>query len=124
MTQHGKHTQGARFSGKVAVVTGGASGAGLAVAKRLAGEGASVALWDRDEATVTEAASGINGALALCVDVTDHQAVANASAETFDNLGKLDLLLLSASITGATGLVAEYAIYTWRPVNAVTRNSV
>lgn len=60
-----------RFTGQVAVVTGAASGLGLATARRLADEGATVQLLDRDPEAVREAAAGLPGCTAHEVDVTD-----------------------------------------------------
>ena len=113
-----------RFAGRAAVITGGAAGAGRAVARRLAVEGCAVALWDRDAAAL-ESARGETGAAFVCaVDVTDPEAVAAAAVATNAKLGRLDLLMCSAGVTGATAPVAEYAIDEWRRVIEVNLNSV
>ncbi|RZJ88083.1 MAG: SDR family NAD(P)-dependent oxidoreductase, partial [Brevundimonas sp.] len=70
----------ARFEGRRAVVTGGASGIGRAVAARLTDEGARVAIWDRDAAGATPAADEIGG-IAVGLDITDWLAVERAAAE-------------------------------------------
>ncbi len=69
-----------RFEGQRAVVTGGASGIGLAIARRLASEGAVVALWDRDAAQLDEAAASMpEGKLVgIQVDVCRPEAVKTA----------------------------------------------
>jgi 2-dehydro-3-deoxy-L-rhamnonate dehydrogenase (NAD+) len=105
-----------RFAGRVAVITGGASGAGKAVAARLVQEGAAVALWDMDKAALEEAARDGGATLALQVDVTDGEAVSAAAGQTQAALGRLDLLVCSAGITGATAPVAEYPLAEWRRV--------
>ncbi len=85
----------------VAVVTGGASGIGRAVAEAFAAEGAHVAIWDRSAAVVETAAeiagqNGVNG-LGLAVDVTDEAAVRNAAAQTVDRLGAIEHLVHAAA---------------------------
>ena len=66
-----------RFAGRRAVVTGGASGIGLGVAARLVAEGASVCLWDRDQAALDRAVGELGArSSAVQVDITDWDAVA------------------------------------------------
>ena len=84
-----------RFSGQVAVVTGGAAGIGLAIAERLRAEGAQVVLWDRDATAI--AASGFAGA---AVDIADEPAVAAATAAVLAEHGRLDALVHCAGIVG------------------------
>ncbi|MGE5194551.1 MAG: SDR family NAD(P)-dependent oxidoreductase [Deltaproteobacteria bacterium] len=86
----------------VAVVTGGASGIGRAVAEAFAAEGACLAIWDRSAAAVeaaTEIAeqTGVKS-LGLAVDVTDATAVRNAAARTVAGLGAIDHLVHAAAI--------------------------
>ena len=66
-----------RFAGRRAVVTGGASGIGLGVATRLVAEGASVCLWDLDQAALDRAAGELGSqSSAVQVDIADWDAVA------------------------------------------------
>jgi 3-oxoacyl-[acyl-carrier protein] reductase len=104
-----------RFDGRVAAVTGGARGIGLAVAERLTAEGARVALWDMDEAEASTVAARLGGA-AIRVDVADEASVAAAVAATEAALGPVDILVNNAGITGPNGPVETYAVDAWRRV--------
>jgi NAD(P)-dependent dehydrogenase (short-subunit alcohol dehydrogenase family) len=107
-----------RFEGRRAIVTGGGSGIGRGVALRLAGEGARVAVWDRDpEAAAAVAAE--TGGLAVPLDVTDWTAVEAAAARTREAFGGIEVLVCSAGITGPTVPVAEFPVAGFRDVFAV-----
>src|SRR5579875_17935 len=106
-----------RFAGQVAVVTGGASGIGLACAKRLAQEGAKVSLWDLDPRSLAEAQAAVGaGTHTVKLDVTDAEAVQRAAETTVDALGRLDILVASAGISGPNATVWEYPPEQWRRV--------
>src|SRR5579871_5423240 len=80
------------LNGRTAVITGGAQGIGLAIAKRLAASGAALALWDRDPDTLREAAKQLPGSATLCdVDVSDPEAVQSAAESTAKEQGKIDI---------------------------------
>ena len=97
------------FEGRTAVVTGGAAGIGLAVAKRLTLSGARVALWDLDARALAAAAAGLgHGTLTHPVDVADAGAVARAAAATARELGRIDALVCSAGVAGANATTWEY----------------
>ena len=114
-----------RFAGRCAIVTGGISGIGAAIAARLAREGARVALWDRDAGALAGAAKALpHGGIGVAVDVTDAAAVEHAMAETLAAFGKLDILVASAGITGPNAPVAEYPLEAWRQVIDVNLNGV
>jgi 3-oxoacyl-[acyl-carrier protein] reductase len=104
-----------RFAGRVAAVTGGARGIGLAVAERITAEGGRVALWDIDEAEATKVAARLGGA-AMRVDVADEASVAAAVAATEAALGPIDILVNNAGITGPNGPVETYDVAAWRRV--------
>ena len=99
------------MEGQVAVITGGARGIGLAVARRLAAEGAKVALWDRDAAALEDARAGFAAAhsVACVLDITDEEAVAAAAAQTAEALGPADILVNNAGITGPNLKTWEYS---------------
>ncbi len=98
------------FAGRSAVVTGGASGIGLATAKLLASRGARVAVLDRDMAD-----SG-HGLVSVIADVTDDTAVRSAIGEAVVALGdRLDILVNNAGI-GAAGTVEDNSDEEWRRV--------
>ena len=107
-----------RFAGRRAVVTGGASGIGRAVAERLTAEGAQVAIWDRDGAAAEATAAAVGG-MAVPLDITDWPAVEKAAATTVEGLGGIDVLVCSAGITGPTVPVAEFPVDGFRDTFAV-----
>ncbi|HET6197264.1 MAG TPA: SDR family NAD(P)-dependent oxidoreductase [Acetobacteraceae bacterium] len=109
-----------RFTDRVAIVTGGASGIGAGIAARLAADGARVSLWDRDEAALAGAAAAHKAA----VDVTDADAVARAAADTEATLGRVDILVASAGITGPNLSVRDYPVAEWDRVIDVNLNGV
>ncbi|HEY1329702.1 MAG TPA: SDR family NAD(P)-dependent oxidoreductase [Casimicrobiaceae bacterium] len=105
------------FEGRCAVVTGGAAGIGLAVAQRLAQGGARVAMWDRDAQSLAHAAATLDTrAWTHAVDVVDADAVTRATDATIAALGRIDVLVCSAGITGPNVPAWEYPIDEWRRV--------
>lgn len=89
---------GARLEGKVALVTGAASGIGLATATRFAQEGASLVLADLEEAALAESAAVLGG-VAVTGDISVRQDVDRLVAVAKDQFGRLDVLVNSAGIT-------------------------
>jgi NAD(P)-dependent dehydrogenase (short-subunit alcohol dehydrogenase family) len=105
-----------RFGGRNAVITGGASGLGFEVAKRIVAEGGQVALWDFNAEALESATKSIGPALVCNIDVSDYSQVRQAAAQTQSALKKIDILIASAGVTGATDPVVKFPIESWRRV--------
>ena len=104
------------LQGKTAVVTGGAAGIGLAIAQRLAQSGARVSLWDRDATALAAAAKVVGGAHTAQLDVSSESDVAAALAATVKALGRVDVLVCSAGITGPNMPTWDYPVDAWKQV--------
>lgn len=99
------------------IVTGGARGIGLAVARRLAREGARVALWDRDEAAVKHAAAGLgDGHAAFACDISDEAAVEVAATATWKAFSNVSGLVNNAGILGPVAPLWEHPAADFRRV--------
>jgi NAD(P)-dependent dehydrogenase (short-subunit alcohol dehydrogenase family) len=86
------------LTGTRALITGGTSGIGLAMAEALAGSGATVVLTGRDAARADEVAARLPGATGLALDVRDETSVASAVERAWSRLGRIDLLVNNAGI--------------------------
>lgn len=107
---------------RIAVVTGGARGIGLAIAKRLMESGASVALWDVDPSALTSAVetlSTLGTAIPIRVDVTSVDSVNAATAETLRSFGKIDILVNNAGVAGKNARVWETDPAEWERVLSI-----
>lgn len=113
-----------RFAGRTAIITGGASGLGLETARRITAEGGKVCLWDLDAAALQAAKQESGAVHAIALDVSDAQAVEAAASESAKLLGKVDVLVNSAGITGATQPVIGYPIESWVKVMEVNVNGL
>ncbi|WP_271164876.1 SDR family NAD(P)-dependent oxidoreductase [Brevundimonas intermedia] len=113
-----------RFEGRTAVITGGASGLGRASAARIVAEGGKVVLWDLNADALAAAADEVGATHVIALDVADPDAVAAAAAESAKRLGRIDILVASAGITGATVPVHEFPIDSWKRVVDINLNGV
>jgi 3-oxoacyl-[acyl-carrier protein] reductase len=105
------------FADRTAIVTGGASGIGRAIAARLVASRARVALWDRDPASLAQAAQALGErATTNALDVTDAHAVEQAARDCETRFGRIDVLVCSAGITGPNTTTWEYPVEAWREV--------
>ena len=115
------------LKGRRAIVTGGAQGIGLSVARRLLDSGAAVSLWDRDAELLenTHAEISTMGEVhRVSLDLTDAEAVARAMDDTTEALGGIDIMVNNAGIAGPTVPSWEYPLDDWRQVIDVDLNAV
>lgn len=105
-----------RLTGKIAVVTGGASGIGLATALRFAAEGAEVHGLDRDADRLAEAFSATEHVHPLVADITDEQSVADAFDSVLARHGRLDVVVANAGVQlfGHDAAIADLDLAVWR----------
>ena len=113
-----------RFTGRTAVVTGGASGLGKASAARIIAEGGQVSLWDLNADNLATAAAEIGATHFVALDVSDAGAVAAGAGGSDAAPGRIDILVASAGITGATVPVHEFPIDSWKRVVDINLNGV
>lgn len=113
-----------RYEGRCAIVTGGASGLGKQVAARIVDEGGTVALWDLNADTLAAAKDEVGAVHVEALDVSDHAAVAAAARATAAVLGKVDVLVCSAGITGATAAVWDYPVDSFQRVIDINLNGL
>jgi 3-oxoacyl-[acyl-carrier protein] reductase len=113
-----------RFAGRNAIITGGASGLGLEAAKRITAEGGKVSLWDLNPEALARAQKESGAVHTVALDVSDAKAVEAAAADSKRALGKIDILINSAGITGDTHTVIGYPIESWLKVMDVNVNGL
>ncbi len=107
------------FVGRVAVVTGGAQGIGYAVAERMLKSGATIVLWDINEAQLAkarEALAGLGKVGTAVVELSDEASVAAAANAAIAAYGRIDALVNSAGVTGGNGPTWELDPEVWRRV--------
>ena len=105
------------FKNRTAVVTGGAQGFGLDIAKRFLNSGAKVIIWDIDEKLLDKTKKDINDAnlSSDIVDVSIYKDVEKATSKILDN-SKIDILINNAGITGPTTPLWKYDIELWNKI--------
>jgi NAD(P)-dependent dehydrogenase (short-subunit alcohol dehydrogenase family) len=113
-----------RLAGKIAVVTGGASGIGLAAGKRMAAEGATIVIGDIDPTTGREAAESFGG-LFVPVDVSDELAVDNLFDTAAKAYGSVDIAFNNAGISPPDDdLIENTELPAWQRVQDINLKSV
>ncbi len=113
------------FYGRVAIVTGGAQGFGLAITKKIIQSGGKVVIWDIDNDAIDKAKKEINSddfSFQL-VDVTDFNAIELSIKELEIKFGKIDIFVNNAGITGINAKVWEYPLDEWKKVIELDLNS-
>jgi len=110
------------MKGKVAIVTGGASGIGKAICEKLAWEGVNVVIADLDEEKGLELAEEIGAEFKYC-DVSDRENVENVVKETVEDFGKLDIMVNNAGI-GSTNSIEDMDEEEWSQIISVDLDGV
>jgi len=113
--------------GRNAVITGGAQGIGLAVAKRLAQSGAKISIWDRDTGLLQDIEKEFNADVSIHkvkVELTNPESVANNARKTAIEMGSIDIFVNNAGIAGPTAPSWEYPIADWQQVIDIDLNGV
>ena len=111
---------------RVAIVTGGAQGFGLAITERFIEAGAKVVIWDIDESAIKNASNKVKSEKLShqIVDVTSFEKINTNLIEVEKKYGKIDIFVNNAGITGMNTTVAEYPIDEWKKVMDLNLNSV
>lgn len=112
------------LSGQTAIVTGGASGIGLAIARRLANAGATVAIADMNLAAAEDAAKSIPNAFAVQVDVTDYASVEAAWNAVLAKTGRIHILVNNAGVAGKAAPLWEQDFSDWQKCIRVNMDGV
>jgi 3-oxoacyl-[acyl-carrier protein] reductase len=111
--------------GRHAVITGGATGLGYAIAQRMLASGASVTLWDRDTSALSKACAELGSqAHGVTMDVGDHASVVAAVSQTLKQSPGIDALVNCAGITGPNTKVWSYPVADWQQVMQVNLNGL
>ena len=110
---------------RVAIITGGAQGFGLAISKRIIQSEGKVVIWDIDESAIKSALNEISSENLSFkkVDVTNFVEIEKALLETENDLGKIDIFVNNAGITGMNAKVWDYPLDEWKKVIELDLNS-
>ena len=111
------------LSNRVAIVTGGAQGFGLAIVKRFLQSGAEVIIWDKDKKLLEELKLDQN-VHKIVTDVTDYQSVEKSTNESISKCGKIDILVNNAGIAGPSFKTWEYPLQDWQEIIDIDLNGV
>ncbi len=110
---------------RVAIITGGAQGFGFAISKRIIQSGGKVVIWDIDEIAIKSALDEVNSKNLSFkkIDVTNFAEIEKALLETEKELGKIDIFVNNAGITGMNAKVWDYPLDEWKKVIELDLNS-
>ena len=113
------------LNNRVAIVTGGAQGFGLAITERFIKSGAKVVIWDIDENEAKKALSKINSENCLNqkVDVTNFKDVQDNIKKVEKEFGKIDIFINNAGMSGVNAKVWDYPVDEWKKVLDLDLNS-
>ncbi len=112
------------LTGQTAIITGGARGIGLGIARELSARGCRVALWDLSFASFNAATAGFAPALLQTVNVADLADVQKTYGESVKALGPIDIFINNAGINGPVVDAWEYPVDAWDKVIAVNLTGV
>jgi len=121
---YAQKTYSGRFENRCAVITGAAGGLGKAAAQRIISEGGNVVLWDLNAEMLEATAAEIGAAGFVALDVAKLEDVSAAAKKSAEILGKIDILVASAGITGATVPVWEFPVESWLKVMDINLNGL
>ena len=111
------------LGGHVALITGGNSGIGLGMAKGLAAHGADVVIWgtnpDKNDAAIDALGAYDGELLSIVCDVSDEPAVAQAMADSIDEMGRIDSVFVNAGVSSQAPSFLDMTADEWRRVMAV-----
>ena len=107
---------------RVAIVTGGAQGFGLAITKRFIESGAKVLIWDKDTEYLNKV--DLKNTHKIEVDVSNYKSVENAFAESLTHENKIDILVNNAGIAGPNFKTWDYPLEEWQKVIDIDLNGV
>jgi len=114
------------LNNRVAIVTGGAQGFGLAISQRFIEAGAKVIIWDIDEEAIKKTLNKINSENLShqIVDVSNFEKINKNLSEAESKHGKIDIFINNAGIAGMNTTVAEYPLDEWNKIINLNLNSV
>ena len=114
------------LNNRVAIVTGGAQGFGLAITERFIESGAKVVIWDIDEGEAKKALEKVNSENLTyqIVDVSNYETINAKLSEVEKSHGKIDIFINNAGVAGMNTTVAEYPIEEWNKVINLNLNAV
>lgn len=107
---------------RVAIITGGSGGIGMATAGRMRDSGATVVIWDLSQELVDLACAEVPGVSGMAVDVTSESDVKRAIAEVAEKHGRIDILVNAAGVTNPRTLVVDYPYDLWKKMIDINLN--